>query len=257
MPLPASVLGIPGVQPLEMQVVDLGDLGPRMRRVLLGAPAFGGGAGAGGGGGESFAYQPGQDIMLVLGQAGDRPLSRRYSIRDIDRARGALELNVVVHGTGGPGARWAAGVQVGDAVNGVGPRGKITLAAAADWHLFVGDESAAPASLNMLEAVPAGTPAWALLEVTDAEDELPSRVPQAVRWLHRRAAPDGAASRLGQALANFTLPPGRGHLYIAGEVQMVAALREAALARGLEPAQVAAKAYWGRGRPNAPRGEPD
>jgi NADPH-dependent ferric siderophore reductase len=246
-PLPASVLGIPGVQPLEMQVVELGDLGPRMRRILLRAPAFD----------NSFAYQPGQDIMLVLGQAGDRPLSRRYSIRGLDRARGALELNVVVHGVHGPGAGWASAVQVGDAVNGVGPRGKITLDPAADWHLFVGDESAAPASLNMLEAVPADTPAWALLEVTDAEDELPSSAPHEVRWVHRRAAPDGAPGRLGEALAGLTLPPGTGHVYIAGEVQMVAALREAALGRGLEPAQVSAKAYWGRGRPNAPRGEPD
>jgi NADPH-dependent ferric siderophore reductase len=53
------------------------------------------------------------------------------------------------------------------------------------------------------------------------------------------------------------LPAGRGKVYIAGEVQVVAEVQRAALARGLEPDHVYAKAYWGRGKANADRGEPD
>lgn len=48
----------------------------------------------------------------------------------------------------------------GDRVDGVGPRGKVFLDPDAHWHLFLGDESAAPASLNMLEALPESFRAW-------------------------------------------------------------------------------------------------
>ena len=247
-PLPPSLLAIAGVQPLEMQVVDVEDLGPRMRRIRLGAGAF-----------SSFEYRAGQDVMLVLAQEGERPLSRRYTIRDVDRARGLLELNVVLHGDVGPGARWVAGARPGARVNGVGPRGKIFINPDAAWHLFLGDESAAPASLAMLEALPPQVPGTAYIEVADGADELPYRAGarQQVHWLHRGADSRAVGQSLLQALESAALPGGRGHVYIAGEVQMVAMLRDAALRRGLEPEEVSAKAYWGRGRPNASRGEPD
>src|SRR5207302_226290 len=65
-PLPARLLGIPGVQALELEVVDVADLGTRMRRIWLGGSAL-----------AKFGYQAGQDVMLVLGGTPDRPLSRR------------------------------------------------------------------------------------------------------------------------------------------------------------------------------------
>src|SRR6266851_4236820 len=159
-PLPPRLLTIPGVVPLELEVTEAADLGPRMRRIRLTGRGL-----------DDFTYQPGQDVMLVLA-GGDRPLSRRYSIRSFDPRSKTLELNVVAHGVHGPGAHWASAAQPGDRVNGVGPRGKIFLDQGADWHLFVGDDTAAPASLRMLEALPAAVPGLAFLEVAAAEDEL-------------------------------------------------------------------------------------
>jgi NADPH-dependent ferric siderophore reductase len=247
-PLPARLLGIAGVQPLELEVVEVTDLGTRMRRICLT------GAGL-----AEFAYRAGQDVMLVLGGTPDRPLSRRYSIRSVDRHTGTLELNIVTHGVHGPGAVWAANAQVGDRVEGVGPRGKVFVAPDADWHLFLGDESAAPASLNMLEALPDRALGVAYLEVASHEDELPTRASdgQVVKWLHRGDTPSTSSTLLSDAITSATLPPGRGHVYIAGEVQVVAEVQRAALARGLAPEQIFAKAYWGRAKANADRGEPD
>src|SRR5262245_51195970 len=122
MPIPERLLGIPGVQPLELEVAEVGDLGPRMRRVVLKGNL------------DAFKYQAGQDVMLVLGGSLERPLSRRYTIRSFDAANKLLELNVVAHGIHGTGAQWAAGAQPGDRINGVGPRGKIFLNPEADWH---------------------------------------------------------------------------------------------------------------------------
>lgn len=249
MAIPATLLTIPGVQPLQLEVQNVEDLGPRMRRIVVSSPTL-----------EEFTYRPGQDVMLVMGEQDGRPLSRRYTIRAHDPAAGTLELYIVAHGVDGPGARWAAAAKAGDRVEGVGPRGKIFLDDGAEWHLFFGDESAAAVSLAMLEAVPADIPARAYIEVTDEQDELPHSARHEVRWLHRATATTSAnesGETLQQALETVELPPGKGHVYIAGEVRAVAALKQAALARGLAVEQISAKAYWGLGKPNASRGEPD
>jgi NADPH-dependent ferric siderophore reductase len=242
------LLAIDGVRPLELEVAEVSDLGPRMRRLRLTGTGL-----------DDFTSQPGQDVMLVLGGDADRPLSRRYTIRQHDPRSKTLELNVVAHGVHGPGAAWAAGTQVGDRVNGVGPRGKIFINADADWHLFLGDETAAPGYLAMLEALLASVPGYAYLEVIAAEDELSTSASgqHEVKWLHRGSVPAWSSSALREAVQGLQLPSGRGHVYMAGEVQMVAGLKDALLARGLAPEQLSPKAYWGRAKANANNGEPE
>lgn len=245
LPIPERLLGIPGVQPLELEVAEVGDLGPRMRRVVLKGNL------------DEFSYQAGQDVMLVLGGTLERPLSRRYTIRSFAGVNKLLELNVVAHGIHGIGAQWAAGAQPGDKVNGVGPRGKIFLNSEADWHLFLGDESAASAFLAMLEALPRATPGVAYLEVPTAEDRLATGTAHDVRWLYRGEEAAWQSTGLLEAISGSDLPAGRGHVYIAGEVQVVGAVQRAALGRGLAMEQLSPKAYWGRGKANANNGEPE
>lgn len=236
------------MQSLELEVAEVADLGPRMRRILLTGSGL-----------EDFTYEPGQDVMLVL-SGGERPLSRRYTIRAYSPRARTVELNVMAHGVHGPGAEWAASTQPGDRVNGVGPRGKIYLDRDADWHLFLGDETGAPGSLRMLEGLPEEVPAQAYLEVYSALDELPSpragSDTQRVNWLYRGDTPATESTMLVDAMTSAELPDGRGHVYVAGEVQVVSAVLRAALARGLAPDQVSAKAYWGRGKANENNGEP-
>jgi NADPH-dependent ferric siderophore reductase len=244
-PLTPRLASIPGVRPLELEVIEVDELGGRMRRIRLGGSAL-----------HDFTYQPGQDVMLVL-SAGERPLSRRYTIRGFDQASKLLELNVVAHGVHGPGAAWASQTQPGDRINGVGPRGKIFVDADADWHLFLGDESAAPGSLHMLETLADGVPGQAILEVPSAGDALPTTAPsEHVTWLHRGELPAIQSTLLVEAMHAAELPAGHGHVYIAGEVQIVSAVLRAALARGLAMEQLSPKAYWGRGKANENNGEP-
>jgi NADPH-dependent ferric siderophore reductase len=244
-PLTQRLASIPGVRPLELEVVEVSELGGRMRRIRLGGSAL-----------QDFTYQPGQDVMLVL-SAGERPLSRRYTIRGFDQASKLLELNIVAHGVHGPGAEWASQTQPGDRVNGVGPRGKIFVDAEADWHLFLGDESAAPGSLHMLEMLPEGVPGQAILEIPSVADQLPTPVPaERVTWRYRGELPAIQSTMLVEAMNGVELREGRGHVYIAGEVQVVSAVLRAALARGLTNEQLSPKAYWGRGRANENNGEP-
>ena len=229
---------------MQLEVVDSSPLRPGMQRLVLTAPELAG-----------LQYQPGQDMMLMVAVDGDRPVRRRYTIRALDRERRLLTIDVVRH-SGGPGERWVAAARPGDKIEGIGPRGKIFLAPDADWHLFIGDDSALPAYLAMAGAVPAGARALVILEVPgpDAEQDAPAGAE--VAWLHRGGRPAGDPAALAEAAATVALPPGRGHAYLAGEATVVLRLREALAARGLAPEQISPKAYWGRGRANASHGEP-
>jgi NADPH-dependent ferric siderophore reductase len=244
--IPQRLLSIPGVRPLELDVVEAMDIGPRMRRLRLTGASL-----------RDFVYQPGQDVMLVL-SGGDRALSRRYTIRAFDPESRLLELNIVLHGEHGIGTLWASSARPGDRVNGVGPRGKIFLDPDAEWHLFLGDESAAPGYLHMLEALSADTPGQAYLEVSSPRDELGSSAGgvHQVEWLYRGDTSAMASTMLRDTMIAADLPEGRGHVYIAGEVQVVNGVLHAAIERGLEREQISPKAYWGRGKANESNGEP-
>jgi NADPH-dependent ferric siderophore reductase len=231
---------------MQLEVVDSAPLSPGMQRLVLTAPELAG-----------LDYRPGQDMMLMVAVDGDRPVRRRYTIRALDHARRLLTLDVVRHADG-PGERWVAAARPGDKIEGIGPRGKIFLAPEADWHLFVGDDSALPAFLAMAGAIPAGGRAVVILEVPgpEGEQDVVTAAGAGVRWLHRDGRPAGEPAALVEAAAAVTLPPGRGHAYLAGEATVVLRLREALAARGLAPEQISPKAYWGRGRGNASHGEP-
>jgi len=229
---------------MQLEVVESAPLSPGMQRLVLTAPELAG-----------LQYEPGQDMMLMVAVDGDRPVRRRYTIRALDRERRLLTIDVVRH-AGGPGERWVAAARPGDKIEGIGPRGKIFLDPDADWHLFIGDDSALPAYLAMAGAVPARRRALVILEVPGPDGEQDAPAGAEVTWLHRAGRPAGDPAALVEAAGAVALPPGRGHAYLAGEATAVLRLREALAARGLAPEQISPKAYWGRGRANASHGEP-
>jgi NADPH-dependent ferric siderophore reductase len=249
-----DLVGVPGGPLAEaslfhLEVIDAGSLTPAFRRVVLSAPGL-----------EGLRYEAGQDLMLRIPQAVDRVVNRRYTIRDADPARAAVVIDVSLHGAG-PGTDWIRAARIGDRIDAIGPRGKITLRGDVDWHLFVADETGLPGALAMTEVLPPGSPATVLLEIDAPADEQGFRSKETtgvdVRWIHRlgRSQP-GDPSLILEALAEVALPGGRGHAYVAAEAGVVRRAREALTARGLGEDQISAKAYWRRGLPNAEHGEP-
>jgi NADPH-dependent ferric siderophore reductase len=202
---------------------------------------------------------PGQDLMISLETLGDRVLRRRYTIRRFDPEERVLDLDIALHGDG-PGMRWAAAAEPGHRVEALGPRGKVTLDPDAAWHLFFGDDSFAPAALNMAEAVPDDQTVLLAIEIDGPDHEQPSEIRAAVagpRWVMRDGVPGGDPDPLLTALARTELPSGRGHAYIGGEHAVVGALRDALIERGVDPDAINAKSYWRLGRQNAANGEPE
>src|ERR1700734_854180 len=148
--LPESTLAEP--TRLAFEVVESARLTPHMQRLILTAPQL-----------DGFTRLPGQDVMLLVAAEGNRPVRRRYTIRELDPAARLLTLDVVLHGDG-PGERWVRSAAPGDRIEGIGPRGKITTSPTADWHLFMADEPALPAPFAMTESLPADSQATLILE---------------------------------------------------------------------------------------------
>ncbi len=235
-----------GTRKLRFEVVENGQISPSMQQITLTAPELAG-----------FSYAPGQDVMLLVAAEGSRPIRRRYTIRHLDKDSLTLTLNIVLHGQG-PGERWLRTAAPGDTIEGIGPRGKITPSASADWHLFMGDESAMPAILRMTESLADTAKATVVIEVPDPDDEQPIFADAVIRetWLHRLGRPAGDPELLAGEAREVELAPGVGQAYLFGEATAVLRLREILESRGLRPDQMSPKAYWGRGRANAGHGEP-
>ena len=126
-----------------------------------------------------------------------------------------------------------------------GPGGAYAPDPAAPWHLLVGDPSVLPAIAASLERIPAGVPAFVVVEVDGPEDELPLETPGALdlRWVRRE---DGAL--LG-AVRALELPGGAGQCFVHGEATAVREVRKhLLLERGVEPERLSVSGYWKRRR---------
>jgi len=231
----------------QLEVAAVEAVTPRMRRIQLSSAAL-----------NRFVYLPGQDVALAFRRDDGSTVRRRYTIRRFAPEERIIEIDVVMHGDG-PGMRWAQAAAPGAPVDAIGPRGKITLAPDAQWHLFAGDASAVPGALAMMEALPSEVAARAFLQVDEAAEHQPAELAgdKRVAWQYEQGAPAVAAAGLRETLSEAALPDGRGHAYLAGEVALVLALKAELLGRGWRADQISAKAYWNRGRPNADRGEPE
>ncbi len=219
----------------DATVTAVRDLTPRMRRITLHVPTM------------STTPAPAQDVELVLVDATGRKVKRRYTIRHFRPESAEIDVDALLHGHArSPGAQWAATAAPGDPIQFFGPRGKLELRDA-DWHLFVGDESAVPAVEALIEALPPGQSVVALIEVGDPSDEMP--VKGETSWLHRGDQPPGSPDLLGAAIDTLATPPGRGRGYLLGESRVVAALRARMHAHGLANEDLYVKGYWNVGRP--------
>jgi NADPH-dependent ferric siderophore reductase len=157
----------------------------------------------------------GEDGRPVWPTGEDRPVIRIYTIREIDVAKGEIDIDFVLHeGDETPGSSWARQAAPGDIIGVMGPGGGETPVA--DWYLFAGDETAIPAISRILAELPAGCKATVLLEIADESEELAlhSAATLDVRWLHRNGAPAGTTSLIEDAIRSIGLPACEGRRFI-------------------------------------------
>ena len=218
-----------------------------------------------------------------------RPFLRTYTVRAARPQLGELDVDLVLHGVEdgrpGPAASWAAAAVAGDPVvllgpdrSGTGRAWGVEWAPPAEGTLFLaGDETAVPAISAIVEALPAGRRAVAVLEVPEAGDVLSLAVPPGVevRWLIRGSRARGEAlgpavhaalCELGVAAPAADVEPEDVDLtggilwevpeagadgcyaWLAGEAGMVKALRRRLVRDlGVPRSSVAFMGYWRAG----------
>jgi NADPH-dependent ferric siderophore reductase len=171
---------------------------------------------------------------------------------------GWLDLEFAVHGDDGVAGVWAATAPLGSAIGIGGPRGSLRIEGRPDAWLLAGDETAIPQIRRYAALIPAGTPATVLVEVADAEHEVPIEAAVPVEFVHRGDAPAGSV--LGMRLETFTAderPAGDVYAFVAAEQSIVKTGRALLVDRwGLSPDRVVVKGYWKRGEAeyHAPHG---
>ncbi|MER7456819.1 siderophore-interacting protein [Micromonospora sp. NPDC126480] len=127
---------------------------------------------------------------------------RTYTVRAVRPELSEVDVDLVLHGDGGPATRWARRVRPGDAIAILGPDAGYTgdhggvefRPPAAGDLLLAGDETAVPAICAILDRLPLTARGRVLLEVPETDDVLPVAAPpgMAVTWLARDGQAYGA-----------------------------------------------------------------
>lgn len=121
---------------------------------------------------------------------------RTYTVRAVRAELGEVDIDMVLHGDGGPASAWAQQVQLGDQVMIYGPNARADVEFGGVEFvtpdpgtrvLLAGDETAQPAIATILEQLPAGTQGKAILEMPHPDDIIDLTKPDGVQieWLIR------------------------------------------------------------------------
>ncbi|MEV6598645.1 siderophore-interacting protein [Actinoplanes sp. NPDC051346] len=147
---------------------------------------------------------------------------RTYTVSAVRPARREVDVDLVLHGDGGPASRWANRARLGEPLKLMGPdvrfpgdHGGITFRPPHhEALLLAGDETAVPAIASILSGLSRTARGEVILEVPHTDDALALDAPAGVRttWLARGGAAHGtmlipgvkaAAERLAPAPAPF------------------------------------------------------
>ncbi|MFW6642407.1 siderophore-interacting protein [Nocardiopsis algeriensis] len=180
-----------------------------------------------------------------------RPYVRNYSVRRFDPAALEMDIEFVDHGDAGPASAWARAAAPGDEI-GLLAEGVYHLPPpGTDWQLLVGDESALPAVVSILEQAPEDLRAQVYLEIPTPDDERPlRRLPGVdVHWLVRTDPHDVPGRLALETLRGADLPEGRPYCFVAGENALPTGLRRHLVReRKVPKADITFVGYWRHGQ---------
>jgi Siderophore-interacting protein/Siderophore-interacting FAD-binding domain len=140
---------------------------------------------------------------------------RNYSVRHHNGD--CIQLDVVLHAYG-VGTTWAVATRPGDRVGLDHARSWYRPEPTTEWQLLVADLSRMPAAARIIEELPAGPPAIAILEVADHGDldYLPPH-PDVTIVPSIGTGNGYAPSQLAHLVQKFMLADVRGYCWFAGE----------------------------------------
>ncbi|UXM94463.1 siderophore-interacting protein [Bartonella sp. HY329] len=175
----------------------------------------------------------------------NKPISRSYTIRNLNIEAGWLEIDFYIHETDGISCRWAQNAQIGDKIGILGPVGRPIPNVG---HYILGaDPTGLPALGRILENLPDTATGHAIITIDELADKQDIKHPKGINieWIISQDQ-IAAAKTLTQKLQNFTWPEHDDvYAWFAGEASQAKILREYwrdTLKKGRD--KVLASAYW-------------
>lgn len=178
--------------------------------------------------------------------AHQRPDLRWYTIRSHRPGVGEVDVDIVTHGTSGPGSRWALSVSVGDEAGFRCGSAAYDAPESGAHQLIIGDETSLPAIAAIADAVRDNPSTHdrilAAIEVPDDDHATPLASPFSVVRLQRGDAAPG--SLLLPALAEMSLPP-LDYAWACGESALATGARRFLVkTHGMHRRSVMFSGYW-------------
>lgn len=177
-----------------------------------------------------------------------RPTLRTYTVRRYDADAREVTVDFLVHGSEGLAGPWATRCVPGEQVLARGPGGKWSPATDADFHLFVGDESAMPAIAAGLERLDERARGLVIIETGHGTHQLDAPDGVEVRWAPRDGDPYDE-QRLAQLVAALPWDAfGDISVFAHGERGAMKALRAVFKERNVPADRLSISGYWAFGR---------
>jgi NADPH-dependent ferric siderophore reductase len=207
--------------------------------------------------GQDHLWMPTFSNDAWIAQALLRPKSRRswirnYTIRRYRPADQEIDIEFVLHPGGGPASTWAANARAGDPA-GIFDEGVSYLPPAhARWQLLVGEESAVPAILGILEKAHPDLKAEVFLEIPSSADIRHDIIVPGGARVHWVAREDNTlvpgATVLG-VVKEVELPVGPFYTWVAGESALPTGLRRHLVNDlGVPKSDISFIGYWKHGK---------
>ncbi|QXJ21824.1 siderophore-interacting protein [Actinomadura graeca] len=230
---------------MEATITEADLVTPTMRRIRLetGEPI-------------PFPYSPGQHVRIQVNDPLSprgllKPLEtlRTYTIREHEPQAFELLAHLYESDGGGIGLRWASQARPGDRVTFWRHQSGFFLHEEADYHLFVGEETASAAFGPMIGALNGSARVFGVLESESPEDDIPMPRPLELRRVHRHGAPAHYSKTLLAGVTELALPDEPGTAYVAGEARTCQMIRDHLVRdRGWPRASVRVKPFWTPGK---------
>lgn len=171
------------------------------------------------------------------------PVTRTYTLCNVDTVAGTFDIDFVAHGTEGLAGPWAQQAQPGDQIGYNGPGGAWKPESDYEHFVLAGDEAAAPAIVEALKGLPAGTTATAYIEIASAEARFDVPTSAEVIWVYREGAVHGA--QLIEAVRAGGYPEKKTSWFIHGVAEMVKETRRFLFVDGeVEKQDASISGYW-------------
>jgi NADPH-dependent ferric siderophore reductase len=217
-----------------MRVLESEIVGGQFRLVRVQGEAF-----------EGVAWTPGQAVQFYVGSF----TKRSYTPMDVDADAGSARFLFHLHG-GGPAAKWAETLQVGDTCQVMRPKDSLDFKSIQGDAIFFGDDTSFAAAHALQSCSQNGTGQSYFIEVCDldAAKAVASRLELEKAILIQQTSDDAhlaaVLERLAEGAAELQLP----QWVFTGKARSIQTLQKSLKTKGIALGRSQVRAYWSPGK---------